>query len=114
MSNQPESQSAVGDAPAEAVEPVVTVDEETVQVVRSVRFGRVIIGGAILGAVIATLITLSFPVLSADYTMGQVVGFMALVGAGLGLAAGSVLALILNRSAAKRHGTAVAKRSDVG
>jgi hypothetical protein len=92
----------------------VSIVEERVEVVRSVRFGRVIIGGAIVGAVIATALTLSFPVASQDYTLGQVTGFMALVGATLGLALGSVLALILNRAVSNRRGTAVAKHSDVG
>lgn len=91
-----------------------TSSEETVELRRSVRFGRVIIGGAVLGALIATLVTLSFPVMSVDYTMGQAVGFMALVGAALGLAAGAFLALILNWVAAKKSTTAVARRTDVG
>lgn len=114
MSTSAESNVAPEHAAGELAEPTVVVAEETVEVVRSVRFGRVIIGGAVLGAVLATLITLSFPVLSTDYTMGQAVGFIALIGAGIGLAVGSALALILARVAAKRHGTAVAKRSDVG
>jgi hypothetical protein len=92
----------------------VSIIEERVEVVRSVRFGRVIIGGAVVGAVIATALTLSFPVASQDYTLGQVTGFMALVGAAIGLALGSVLALILNRAVSNRRGTAVAKHSDVG
>lgn len=108
------SESNAASEEAVPAEPQVTVVEETVGVVRSVRFGRIIIGTAIVGAVIAALYTLSFPVLSVDYTMGQVVGFMALIGAAIGLALGSVLSLILSRVAAKRQGTAVAKRSDVG
>lgn len=91
----------------------VTVVEQSVRVVRSVRFGRVIIGGAVFGAAVASLLTLAFPVAGADYTLGQAVGFMALIGAGIGLALGSVFALILNRAVANRSGTAVAKRSDV-
>lgn len=97
-----------------AAEPTVSVTEEQVEVIRSVRFGRVIVGGAVLGAVIAALVTLSFPVASQDYTMAQIVGFMSLIGAGIGLALGGALSLILARVAAKRHGIAVAKRSDVG
>lgn len=91
----------------------VTVVEQSVQVVRSVRFGRVIISGAVFGAVVAVLLTLAFPVASVDYTLGQAVGFMALIGAGIGLALGAIFALILNRAVANRSGTAVAKRSDV-
>jgi len=91
----------------------VTVVEQSVRVVRSVRFGRVIVSGAVFGAVVAALLTLAFPVASANYTLGQAVGFMALIGAGIGLALGSIFALVLNRAVTNRTGTAVAKRSDV-
>ena len=88
--------------------------EQRVTIVRSVRFGRVIIGTAVLGIVIAVLLTLLFPVNEAEYTLAQIVGFMALVGAAIGLAVGSALALFLNWIAGKQHGTAIAKRRDVG
>lgn len=97
-----------------AADAEVSVVEERVEVVRSVRFGRVIIGTALLGVFVATVLTLSFPVASQDYTLGQVVGFMALIGAAVGLALGSGLALVLNRAVSKKRGTAVAKHSDVG
>lgn len=88
--------------------------EQKVRIQRSVRFGRVIIGTAVLGALVATFITLLFPVNEAEYTLGQVVGFMALVGAAIGLALGAVFALVLNRIAGKQQGTAIAKHDDVG
>jgi hypothetical protein len=114
MSTSADSNVAPETDVVETEEPTVVVADETVGVVRSVRFGRVIIGGSVLGVVIAVIITLSYPVLGSDYTMAQAVGFMALIGAALGLGAGAVFALILARFAAKRHGTALAKRSDVG
>jgi len=106
----------VNDAVEQPVEPdtEVSVVEERVEVVRSVRFGRVIIGGGIVGVIAAVILTLSFPVANQDYTLGQITGFMALIGAAIGLALGSVLALILNRAVSHRRGTAVAKHSDVG
>lgn len=108
------SPSSSGDQPAEVIPEHVSVVEENVRIERSVRYGRVIVGMALLGAVVAAIFTLSFPVASKDYTMAQVVGLMMLIGAGAGLAVGSLLALILAASASKRRGTAVAKRSDVG
>lgn len=113
VSNTPEAPEPAA-SEQDAPEPVVTVTEEKVEVIRSVRFGRIIVGGAVLGAAVAALVTLSFPVVSQDYTMGQVVGFMSLIGAGIGLGVGGALSLILARVAARRYGTAVAKHSDVG
>lgn len=111
----PENESAVTANDASAAEPEeVFVVEETVRVERSVRYGRVVVGTAILGALVATFLTLAFPVASKEYTLGQVVGFMALVGAAIGLALGAVLSLILTRVARRQQGTAVAKHSDVG
>lgn len=101
------------EGPQETPETVVE-SEQPVRVQRSVRFGRVIIGTAVLGALVATVLTLLFPVNEAEYTLTQIVGFMALVGGTVGLAVGSILALILNRIAGKQQGTAIAKRSDVG
>lgn len=81
---------------------------ETVELQRSVRYGRLLVGGAILGAIAASLITLLFPVKEgALYTMGQIVGFMLLVGGIVGLALGGILALVLTLVARRKHGTGV-------
>lgn len=109
---QPMSQ----ETPVEEVvaEPVIEEAEVEVTLQRSVRVGRVIVGTAIVCALIAALATLFFPVVAkADYTIAQVMGFSALIGAAIGLGIGGVLVLILNAAAKRRSGTGVAIQSDV-
>lgn len=102
-----------GAAPA-APEQVETRTEVEVGLQRSVRYGRIIIGAAILGAVLAAIAALLFPVLpDAEYELGQIVGFMTLIGAAIGLALGAVLALVLGRIAKRQTGAAIAVRTDV-
>ncbi|MBL3698954.1 hypothetical protein [Leucobacter luti] len=105
--------AAVAEAEAER-EPIVTVVEREVTLQRSVRYGRVIVGFALLGALLGMLASLVFPVLDdANYTMGQIAGFMALIGAAIGLLLGGVLALILGAVARRSRGRGVAIQSDV-
>lgn len=95
-------------------EPQVEESKVEVTLQRSVRVGRVIVGAAILGALVAALLTLFFPIdEKADYTMGQVMGFMALIGAAIGLGVGGLIALMLGAAAKRRRGTGVAIQSDV-
>lgn len=81
---------------------------QTVELQRSVRYGRILIGGAVLGGAVASLVTLLFPVKEgALYTMGQIVGFMLLVGGVIGLALGGLLALVLTLVARRNRGSGV-------
>lgn len=117
-----EAADAVGAAdsvPAQAEaseypEPIETRSTVEVGLVRSVRFGPIMIGGAIIGALVCAVIALGFPVIEgADYTMGQVIGFVAVLGAVLGLTLGAVLSLILARVARRKRGAAIAVLTDV-
>ncbi len=82
--------------------------QQTVELQRSVRYGRLLIGGAVLGGAIGSLITLFFPIAEgALYTMRQIAGFMLLIGAVVGLAAGGVLSLVLTAVVKRKHGTGV-------
>ena len=95
-------------------EPIVTVTEREVTIQRSVRYGRILIAGVVLGAVIGMLASTLFPIEEdAEYTLGQVIGFMALIGAAIGLALAGVLSLILGAAAKRSRGTGVAIQSDV-
>lgn len=91
--------------------------QATVELRRSVRYGRLLIAGAIVGGAIASLASLFFPIEEgALYSMGQIMGFMLLIGGAIGLALGGILALILNLVAKRKHGTAVvaiAHESDI-
>lgn len=97
-----------------APEPVIEETTREVTLQRSVRYGRVLTVGAVLGAAVATLLSLVFPIEEgAEYTMGQVVGFMALIGGAIGLGAGGLLALFLGLAARRRRGSGVAIQTDV-
>jgi hypothetical protein len=95
-------------------EPIVHETRREVSLQRSVRFGRIMVVGAIIGAVLAVIASLSFPVVDeAEYSMGQIVAFMALVGGIIGLCAGALLSLILGLVARRSRGTGIAIQSDV-
>lgn len=99
---------------AEAEQPTETRTEVEVGVVRSVRYGRLIVGGAVVCAVIAMLAALAIPVADdAEYSMGQVVGFVAVFGGAIGVGLGAILALLLARAAKRTRGSATAVLTDV-
>ena len=88
--------------------------QQTVELRRTVRYGRLLIGGAIVGAAIASLVTLLFPIAEgAMYTLGQVTGFMLLIGGVIGLALGGVVALVLTSVAKRNQGTGVVAHAQV-
>lgn len=87
--------------------------QQTVELQRSVRFGRLLIVGAILGAAIAGIACQFFPLAEdARYTMGQITGFMIVMGGGLGLVMGGLVALILSAVAKRKHGTGLIEKID--
>lgn len=107
---------------AEPSEPAVAQDTETVRVhddvpvalVRSVRHGRIIVTATAVCAVLGAIAALLFPVAEgAEYTLGQAVGQMLVVGAIAGLVLGAVLSLILGAVARRRRGEALAVHTDV-
>lgn len=105
------------EAPAEGfvAEPVETRSRVEVGLVRSVRYGRVIVVFAALGAVVAGVAALFFPVAEdADYELGQVVGLMVVVGGAIGLSVGAILSLLLGLVARRKRGEALAVHTDVG
>lgn len=115
-SSAPASQTS--DAPLDTEsaerEPVVEVAQREVTLERSVRVGRIVIGGIIAGAVIAMIACLLFPIEEgAEYTLGQVVGFMALIGAAIGACLGGLFALLLGLAVRRQRGTGIAIQSDV-
>lgn len=124
-----EPSAAVGAEPANesATEPVNEAEEpraeEFVEIPhapvevglqRSVRYGRILIGAAALGALIGAIASLFFPVAEgADYELGQVAGLMAVVGGAIGLALGALLSLLLGIVARRNRGAAIAVQTDV-
>lgn len=96
-------------------EPALVHEEVlTVEVERSVHYNRILIAGLVLGALFGAALALIFPTdPAANYTMGQVAGFTAVLGAAAGLLLSGVFALILGRIAKRSRGTALVKRSDI-
>lgn len=95
-------------------EPVEVRSEEPVVVERSVRFGRILIVSIGIGIVLGAVITMMFPIAQdADYTLGQAVGFFALIGGIIGLTLGAVLSLVLSAAARRRRVSATAVHTDV-
>ena len=88
--------------------------QQSVELQRSVRIGRLLIVGAIVGAVAGALVTTFYPVPEgALYTMGQIAGFMLLIGGIVGLTLGGLLGLILSGVAKRQRGTAVLEHTTV-
>ena len=93
-----------------APEPVETVvGETTVTVRRSPRYFNFMLLGAIVGAILALVLTVTFPE-NDEFGQAQVFGFLLLAGVTLGVTLGCVVALILDRVIGRTARTAVADR----
>ncbi|EYT55887.1 hypothetical protein H490_0104535 [Leucobacter sp. UCD-THU] len=107
------AQQAIEEALAEPV-PVIEETEHEVTLQRTVRYGRVLVGAAALGAIVAMLACLLFPIPEgAEYTMGQVIGFSAIIGAAIGLGVGGLFSLVLGFLAKRGSGVGIAIQRDV-
>lgn len=112
--NPPNTATTAADAEPAPHEPVVVTSEQTVELQRSVRYGRVLIGAVVLGALILSLASLIMPLdPESEYSLGQIVGFMALIGAAIGLGVGAILSVVLTAVAKRKHGSGVAIQTDV-
>ena len=93
----------------EVDEPVETdVTDDVVTVRRAPRYGRFITLGALVGAVVALILTFAFSGQPADaelalgFDKGQVFGFLLLLCATIGAAIGALVALLIDRASARR------------
>lgn len=82
---------------------------ETAQLRRSPRYGRLMVAGAVLGLLVAVVLTLAFDGtrLKSEntgvvYSLPQVLGFVALICIPVGIALGGAVALILDRVVGRR------------
>jgi len=116
---QPEVRLAAADAEADrqvadqqAAEEQATVTEAAVRVQRSPRYFRFMITGAVVFAVVALILTYSFPE-NPTYDRGAVFGFLLAICATIGVAIGALVALLIDRAATRRARTVQADRIDV-
>lgn len=89
--------------------PSVLDEVQTLRVRRAPRYGVFLLLGAVLGAVVALILTLSFsgnsdasPFTGARYSDLQVFGFVLLICVPIGLALGGAVALVLDRVVGRR------------
>jgi uncharacterized membrane protein len=84
-------------APEESREP----QTEQVRVRRSPKILNFLLTGAVLGAVVALILTFAFPN-NSQYPASQVLGFLLVLGVVVGAALGAVAALLFERSSQRR------------
>ncbi|RFA17953.1 hypothetical protein B7R23_14950 [Subtercola boreus] len=77
------------------------VGDDTVTIHRSPRYFRFMTAGAIVGLIIALVLTFVFPE-PPGFNPAQIFGFLGLLFVVVGVAAGAVVALVIDR--ASRHG----------
>lgn len=111
MSDTPEDRQ-VSDPQVTDPQVEETVTPAEVRVRRSPRYFRFMITGAILFAIVALILTFSFPE-NPTYDRGSVFGFLLAIGVTVGVAVGAVVALVLDRVTARRARSVQADRIDV-
>ena len=95
-----------------AQEPTETVvSEDTLVVRRSPKYVNFMIVGAVIGAVLALLLTVIFPQ-NAEFDPAQVFGFLLLGGVTIGVAVSCVIAIVLDRIVGRSATTVVVDRLD--
>jgi hypothetical protein len=102
---QPQAAAQPAQAPAPQAEPdfVETLEDADEEIVirRSPRYLNFILLGALLGAIVAFVLTLVFPE-NPDYSRIQVFGFLLLVCGVIGIALLSLVAILLERTVGRR------------
>ncbi|MGO4785663.1 hypothetical protein [Cryobacterium sp. W22_MBD10_FK3] len=94
------------------VEPTETVvSEETVVVRRSPRYVSFMIVGAVVGAILALLLTVLYP-RNTEFDPTQVFGFLLLGGIAIGVAVSCLVAIVLDRFVGRSATTVVVDRLD--
>ena len=87
-----------------------TSRSEQVSLRRAPKYGSFIGIGAFLGVIAAVVIYLVTPI-DTEFGAGATIGFIAMLTGGLGIATGAVVALIFDRSLAKKAQIAQAERA---
>jgi hypothetical protein len=101
--------SAPAPIPQEPTETVVS--EDTLVVRRSPKYVNFIIVGAVVGAVLALVLTVTFPQ-NTEFDPAQVFGFLLLGGVTIGVAVSCLVAIILDRIVGRSATSVVVDRLD--
>ncbi|WP_244284178.1 potassium transporter Trk [Agromyces badenianii] len=97
---------------ARAVPLETEVARDTVTVRRAPKYSRFLTLGALLGAVVALILTVAFPD-NDEFDKGQVFGFLLLACATVGVALGAVVALLIDRASARRAKAVTAEHETI-
>jgi len=93
----------------ESGEGEILVDQARVSVRRSPRYLNFMILGAVVGAILALVLTVAFPT-NAEFGPSQVFGFLLLAGVVAGVAVGAVAAMVIDRVTGRSAATVVVDR----
>lgn len=88
------------------------VSTEDVRLRRTPKYGTFMALGAGIGVLIGVVLAASQPAIG-DYSIGQIIGLLALLLGAVGLGIGAAVALLLDRILAKQATTVEAKRVTV-
>ncbi|MBG6059646.1 hypothetical protein RCH16_001996 [Cryobacterium sp. MP_M5] len=93
----------------ESGEGEILVDQTRVTMRRSPRYLNFMILGAVVGAILALVLTVSFPG-NAEFAPSQVFGFLLLAGVVAGVTVGAVAAMVVDRVTGRSATTVVVDR----
>ncbi|MET0724950.1 MAG: hypothetical protein ABWY36_01275 [Leifsonia sp.] len=102
--------TAVPAVPVIPRDEIVETEQVDAVVRRSPRYLRFMAVGAAAGILVALILTVAFPA-NAEFSSGQVFGFLLLLCGTVGLTIGAVVALVLDRMLAKRARRVTAEHS---
>ena len=97
---------------ADEIDEVATVVETEVRVQRSPRYGRFMVLGGVIFAIVAFVLTFTTPP-DAQYSQGAVLGFTLAICVTVGVTLGALAALLADRLVRRRTRTVRADRIDV-
>ena len=108
QAEQPQDPSAENVAAAETGQETVLA-KGTVSVHRAPRYSNFMLLGAVVGVLLALILTISFPE-NDEYDQVQIFGFLLLGGLALGTTLGAVVALVIDRLIGRSRVSVVADR----